>query len=453
MTMWIRNLGISPSLLFSAALLFALPVAPAFGQAPSPTAKGISAPSRLSGADRAGALQAVKEALGESYVFPEMRAKLLERLSRSQAAGRYDVEDSHVFAERITEDLREVTRDGHLSLRLAPAEYAAAMAPPSDDDGSEAFARRHAVREHHGLTELRVFPGNIRYLRITGFQWVRDETGAVYDDAMRFLKDGDAMIVDLRGSGDGPPPAVQYLTSHFLGADTLLLTFFEGSATPFQSRTLNHLPAGRLMSKPLYVLIDGGVASAAEEFAYHVQQFKLGELVGAKTAGAANNNRMVPIAPAFILSVSVGRPLHAIGNTNWEGVGIQPTVEAPPAQALDVAQSLALTRLVRTRGATPEALTEYAWARAAVEARLNPVSMSAKQLRALAGDYGEVSVAFRDGALWLAWRDRPARRLAPLSSDGLFAVEGVDILRVRFVGKRLQLHWRGEGAPRVFEKT
>jgi hypothetical protein len=109
--------------------------------------------------------------------------------------------------------------------------------------------------------------------------------------------------------------------------------------------------------------------------------------------------------------------------------------------------------LVQTRGAPPEALTEYAWARAAVEARLNPVSMSAKQLRALAGDYGEVSVAFRDGALWLAWRDRPARRLAPLSSDGLFAVEGVDILRVRFVGKRLQLHWRGEGAPRVFEKT
>jgi hypothetical protein len=282
---------------------------------------------------------------------------------------------------------------------------------------------------------------------------VRDETGAVYDDAIRFLKDGDAVIIDLRGNGGGSAAAVQYLTSHFLGADTLLLTFLEGSVTPSQSRTLNHLPAGRLMSKPLYVLIDGGVASAAEEFAYHVQQFKLGELVGAKTAGAANNNRMVPIAPAFILSVSVGRPLHAISNTNWEGAGIRPTVEAPPEQALDIAHSLALARLVQIPGVTPEALTDYAWARTAVEARLNPVSMSAKQLRALAGDYGEVSVAFRDGALWLARPNRRTRRLTPLSSDGLFAVEGVDILRVRFMGKGLQLLWHGEGNPRVFEKT
>jgi hypothetical protein len=79
--------------------------------------------------------------------------------------------------------------------------------------------------------------------------------------------------------------------------------------------------------------------------------------------------------------------------------------------------------------------------------------MSAKQLRALAGDYGEVSVAFRDGALWLARPNRRTKRLAPLSSDGLFAVEGVDILRVRFMGKGLELLWHGEDAPRVFEKT
>jgi hypothetical protein len=448
-----KNLAITLSLLFSAALFFASLVAPAFGQGLSPAASGASAPSSLSGADRARALQSIKEALRDSYVVPEMRAKLVDRLSQSQAAGRYDVEDSHVFADRITEDLRDLTRDGHLSLRLAPAEYAAAIAPPAGDDGNEAVARRQAVREHHGLTELRVLPGNIRYLRITGFQWVLDETGEAYDDAMRFLKGSDAVIIDLRGNGGGSAAAVQYLTSHFLSADTLLLTFLQGSETPTQSRTLNHLPGGRLKGMPLYVLIDGGVASAAEEFAYHVQQFRLGELVGAKTAGAANNNRMVPIAPAFILSVSVGRPLHAVSNTNWEGVGIQPTVEAPPEQALDVALSLALTRLLQTPGVTPETLTDYAWARTAVEARLHPVSMSPKQLRTLAGDYGEVSVAFRDGVLWLARPNRQTRRLWPLKSDGLFAVEGVDILRVRFVGKGLQLLWHGEAAQRVFGKT
>jgi hypothetical protein len=133
-------------MLFSAALFFALPVASAFGQVPSPPATGTSATSRMSGADRAGALQAVKDALGDSYVFPEMRPKLIERVSRSQVAGRYDVEDSHVFADRITEDLRDVTQDGHLSLRLAPAEYAVAIAPPTGDDGNEAFAPPSGAR-------------------------------------------------------------------------------------------------------------------------------------------------------------------------------------------------------------------------------------------------------------------------------------------------------------------
>ncbi|MBA3258377.1 MAG: S41 family peptidase [Gemmatimonadales bacterium] len=330
--------------------------------------------------------------------------------------------------------------------------HAAAIASPASEDGSEARARRQALRAHHGLAESRILAGNVRYLKITGFEWVRDETGLAYDGAMRFLKGGDAVIVDLRGNGGGSSEAIQYLTSHFLDADTLLLTFLQGSETPFQSRSLSHLPAGRLKGKPLYVLIDGGVASAAEEFAYHVHQFKLGELVGARTAGAANNNRFVPIAPSFVLSVSVGRPVHAVSKANWEGVGIEPSVEAPPTQALDVAHSLALGRLARTRGAAPEDIADYAWARTGVEARLHPVSLPPERLRALAGAYGEISVAFRNGALWLTRLNRPARRLTPLTSGGLFAVEEIDVLRVRFTPKGLELLRQDEAAPRLFEE-
>jgi C-terminal processing protease CtpA/Prc len=40
------------------------------------------------------------------------------------------------------------------------------------------------------------------------------------------------VIIDLRGNGGGSAAAVQYLTSHLLGADTLLLTFLDGSETP-----------------------------------------------------------------------------------------------------------------------------------------------------------------------------------------------------------------------------
>jgi len=260
------------------------------------------------------------------------------------------------------------------------------------------------------------------------------------------------VIIDVRGNGGGTHAAVRYLVSHFMRGDTLEMSFLAGSAVPEQSRTLEYLPAGRLQNIPLYVLIDGGTASAAEAFAYDVQQFKLGELVGARTVGAANNNKHVPVAPDFILSVSYGRPLHAISNANWEGVGVAPTVDAPPQQALEVAHSLALQRLREKKGVSAENLNDYSWAATAVEARLHPVALTPDRLQSFAGRYATAQVDFRDGILWLSRADRPTLRLSPMTADGLFAVDGIDRLRVRFTGQALELLRAGEPAPRVFPR-
>lgn len=428
------------------ALLGALMVCCAHAQAPH-------TPLRLSAADRAAALQAISKIFEEQYVFPQLRPQIVARLDAAKSEGRYDVDDPVVFAERITQDLREVSHDGHSWLSFDPAAYAASSAPAGSDNDAEAFWRRRAIRNHHGLTEMRILGGNVRYLKISGFEWAGDATGAAYDAAMRFLKDGDAVIIDLRGNGGGSHPAVRYLVSHFMRGNVLEMTFLEGSKPPEQSRTLDSLPAGRLEGAPLFVLIDGGTASAAEAFAYDVQQFKLGELVGTRTAGAANNNNLLPVTPGFILSVSYGRPVHAVSDTNWEGVGVEPTVGAQSLQALDIAESLALTRLEQAAGATPEKLAEYAWAKIAVEARLHPVTFTPARLKSLAGRYGRADVSFRDGALWLTRPDRPSARLSLLTADGLFALAGRDGVRVRLTGRAMQMLWVDEPTPRVFPRS
>ncbi|MGH9163636.1 MAG: S41 family peptidase [Vicinamibacteraceae bacterium] len=421
--------------------------------APPPRERRVPRPATsLSAPDRAAALREITAAFEKMYVFPAMRPKIVARLEESARAGRYELDDPAAFAERITDDLRDVADDKHLSLIFDPAAFAAAQAPPASDAGEEARGRRRAIRRHHGLVETRVLAGNVRYLKIAGFEWVPDETGAAYDAAMRVLKGGDALIIDLRGNGGGSHAAVQYLVSHFLEPNTLEMTFLAGSDTPMQARSLEHLPAGRLTGKPLYVLIDGGVASAGEACAYDVQQFALGELVGAKTVGAANNNRHVPIAPGFILSVSYGRPVHAVSQGNWEGVGVAPTVEALPAQALEVAHWLALERLMARPDVSPEARAEYAWAKIGVEARLHPVTMTDDRLRALADRYGDVDVQLRDGSLWLARSHRPTVRLVPLTANGLFAVEGVDDMRVRFTSAALELLFLDAPGPRLFPR-
>ncbi|WP_242108865.1 S41 family peptidase [Luteimonas aquatica] len=427
--------------------------------AAAPLAQERAAP--LTAKMRADALQAIGREFRERYVFPKMRPKILERLERGQRSGRYEVDDPFLFAERVTEDLREVSHDRHLSLRVDAPAYTAALASPDSDAGEEAFFRRQAIRDHHGLVEMKRLPGNIRYLKISGFDWVNDETGGAYDAAMRFLREGDAIVIDVRDNGGGSHAAVRYLVSHFMDGDTLEMTFLEGDKPPVQSRILEHVPAGRLKGKPLYVLINGFTGSAAEAFAYDVQQFKLGELIGAKTSGAANNNKLLPIAPEFILSVSYGRPVHPVSQGNWEGTGVAPDVEAPSAQALDLAQARALDRLSADPKASPEAQAEYAWVKVGVRARLHPVTLAPAALSALAGRYGRpggsgpgmAEIAYRDGALWLERPNRPTARLSPLTEDGLFALEGNDMARARLTGQALEMRWMDSPEPRIFPRA
>ncbi|ADO72911.1 S41 family peptidase [Stigmatella aurantiaca] len=441
-----------------AAVALMLAALPGLSWAQQPTKTDTPEPSAvLSPAQADAAFQAIVAELDRSYVFPEKLPTIRAALHQAKAAGRYDVDTPSVFAERITEDMKAASADGHLYLYYAPAESAAAKTSraegPKPGDALDTFLRAQAARDHHGLSDARLLAGNLRYLRITGFEWIEDETGAVYDDAMRFLRDADAIIIDIRGNGGGSHAAVRYLTSHFMDSDQLLFTFLKPGEPPKQSHTLEHLPAGRMKGKPLYVLIDGGVASAGEDFAYQVSQFRLGELVGERTAGSANNNLLVPVDPGFMLSVSYGRPVHAVSGGNWQGTGIAPTVPAESSTALDVAQSLALKRLATRPDATPRQRAEYAWAQIGLEARRHPPAVTVARLKTLAGRYGQATVTFKNDALWLSTRPGgPTRRMTPLTEDGLFAIEGNEMLRARFTSAGLETLWRGDPNPRRFPK-
>jgi len=413
----------------------------------------------LSPEQKTEAVEVVISAIERQYVFPDRVPTIVQALRAGNIAGRYDTTDPATFATRITEDISRAGTDTHLYLQYDPQRFDALNRPrsseatPSDDDDAILTAR--ARRAHYGLSETRLLPGNIRYLRISAFDWVEDETGQAYDDAMRFLKGGDAVIIDIRGNGGGSHDAVRYALSHFLPSGRLLMTFLEAGKDPEQSHTLSNLPAGRMIGKPLYVLTDGSTGSAAEDFAYSVQQFKIGRLIGEPTAGGANNNRFLPVPPGFLLSVSFGRPVHSVSKGNWEGGGVSPDVRTVTGGALDTAELQALDGLVTGAGSDVARRAEYDWARVAVEARLRPVALTGASLRPRAGQYGEATVDYRDGALWLRTRPgAPMRRMLPLTSDGLlFALEGHDMLRARFDGANLETLWRGVPTPRVYLRS
>lgn len=409
-------------------LALAISVVPCAGQASGCPAPG-PRPSQAAfdACNRKAALKDIQQAVSEHYVFVERRAPIVARLQAAEKQGRYDLADPVQFAERVSADLREVSPDGHLYLRYSPGEYAAMLAPPKSDAGLDAYRRAQAVRLNHGLTEMRVLPGNIRYLKITGFKWVADGTTArAYDTAASFLREGDAIIIDLQGNGGGESDAADYFLSHIVS-----------------------LGASGAQPKPVYVLVDRFTGSAAEAVSYDAKLRKTATIVGARTYGAANNNRLFPVAPAFVLSLSYNRPVHPLSGTNWEGVGVEPDMAIAPGLAVFAAQADAIHRLdVRTPAESPMK-TEYAWRLVWLEAQLKPVKLDRDALVALAHTYGPIEIRYDDGALRLYRPDRPnwpqGALLSALAND-LFAIDGTDDLRLRISRTELEILRPGGGS-------
>lgn len=407
----------------AATLLAGAVIAPAAAQ---PTAS-----AQAQQVDPRAVVAEVRRIIAERYVLPERRPALDAVLAEGLSSGRYDSRDGRVLAERINADLERVGRDKHLGISYTPRQ-AAIVASAGQGQGpapDRSAYERQVRRANHGVSELRVLPGNIRYMAYDGFQWIGPESAAALETAMRFLNGGDAVIIDLRRNGGGSPEAVQYLVSHFMEAGRPLVTFhMNGEPEPNSLSTLAELPAGRMVGKPLYVLISDASASAAEEFAGHVAGYRLGELVGATTAGAGFRNDVVPIEGGFLLSVSVGRAVLASTGRDWEAVGHAPTIRSDVSQALDVAHGHALRRLAAAAPADERARLEgmAEGLAARTEART-----PALPLAAYAGRYGERHVRVEEGRLYYQFGTRQRRRLVPLGGD-VFTMDDDPAIRVRF---------------------
>jgi hypothetical protein len=372
----------------------------------------------------------VRRILAERYVLPERRPALDAILAKGLASGRYNVREPGALAERINADLETAGRDRHLSFSFNPQQATMLAGGRNQAAPDMSGFERQARSANHGVTELRVLPGNIRYMAYDGFMWIGPESAAALDNAMRFLAGGEAVIIDIRRNGGGSPQAVQYITSHFLPENRPLVTFhMNGSPSPDRLSTLASLPAGRMIGKPLYVLTSGGSASAAEEFAGHVGGYKFGELVGETTAGAGFRNELLPIQGGFVLSVSVGRAVLASTGKDWEAVGILPTIRTSVASALDAAQAHALRRIASK--AEPrerprlEAIADAAEARAEARAPALP-------LAAYAGTFGERVVRLENGRLYYQRGARARAALIPLGGNR-FALDGDPALQLDFV--------------------
>ena len=299
----------------------------------------------LDAAARVEAIDAIAAALANFYVFPETGDKMAAAIRKSQASGAYDslVTDA-AFARKLTDDLRDICHDKHLAVRPGPIDPHRVHG--GDDEAPTAEQVEAMRRENFAFRKTEILPGNIGYVKFDGFVGMK-EAEPTAAAAMNFVANCDALIIDLRENGGGDPVMINFLCGYLFDTPTLLNRFYNRPTdTTTESFSRGDVPGPRFgQTKPVYVLTSHYTFSGAEEFCYDLQNLKRGVVVGEVTGGGAHPVSPRPAGPRFSVFVPYARAINPVTETNWEGKGIQPDIQATAADALDAAVKAASEKI------------------------------------------------------------------------------------------------------------
>jgi hypothetical protein len=298
---------------------------------------------RVDAAARARVIEAAIAELDSFYVFPDVAKHMADSLRAWNARGRYDtLAKAMSFSRTLGNDLRALSHDKHMGLgfnvRAMPPQPAT-PAPPTSEDSARARAQMDAL--NCGFVKVEQLEGNVGYVKFNGF-FDFDACGATASAAMNFVAGTRALIVDMRENGGGSPAMVSYVSSYLFSTRTHLNDIWNrrtGVTEEFWTR--DDVPGRRFGGeKPVYVLTSAQTFSGAEEFTYDLKSLKRATIVGETTGGGAHPVSGHRIDEHFMIGVPFARAINPISHTNWEGVGVEPDVKVPAADALVTAQTL-----------------------------------------------------------------------------------------------------------------
>jgi hypothetical protein len=388
---------------------------------------GVALACLLAGTAQAAAprdvVSRVADQIAARYFDEKRGAKLASELKAEAARGDYDRYAAPLdLAQALTVRLRP--QDAHFQVLWS------AEAPPSPSSQRPAATAESAERrQNYGFRAVEIRPGAVAVVRMSYFADFEGSDGPakeIADAVMAMTAGADAVIFDLRDNSGGSPTMVGYLVGHFVPEAANVYNAFKSRGPDEYERPTAPPRTGRRLEQPVYVLVGGRTASAAESFSYTLQAAKRAVIVGEASAGGANPGDMARVGDGFAVFISDGSPVNPITGRNWEGTGVIPDVAVPAGEALVKAEQLALARVLENQDDVA-VKTEARWALEALQPA-TPV----KALSDYAGAYGVRSIVVQEGRLQVVQSRRPPLSLKPLAPD-TFAVEGAAVpTRVTF---------------------
>lgn len=376
---------------------------------------------------------AVGNALIKDYVFPDTAKKIDQLLKSNLRNNSYKkFHDPLELSERLTDDIRSVTGDAHLSVSYTGPSTSGGMRMRMVGGKNNSDYLQSLKRKNYGFKEVKILPGNVGYINITEF--VNPEfAGETAVATMSFVQDTDAIIFDLRENRGGAGEMYQLLVSYLFDEGPIKINeiYWPGEDRRYQTWTLPHLPGKRLPNTEVYILTSGKTGSAAEVFSYALKNLERATLIGEKTVGAAN-----PISPSqihehFLVWMSKGIATNPITKSNWEGVGVLPDLNIDSSKALSLAHLEALKSL-KTKHADSSAY--FDWNIEIANSELEKIDISNSKLQSFSGQYkspmGEIrEISFENGKLYYGTPGSQLEKLSPISED-TFMLQGNDTFKL-----------------------
>jgi hypothetical protein len=325
-----------PALLLSIVLWAALPV----------SASGEDHREKLAALQKQSIINKVAQVLIDNYVDQDKATEMADMIYSSLENGDYEnIEYLPEFCDRITFDLRKVSNDLHL--KVSPIQEQSHPDGTSNPQDDHERTLQRLREQNFGFNKVEFLDGNIGFIDLRLFVDAH-YAGPTAIAAMNFVAYCDALIIDLRENTGGQPNMIQLICSYLFDTPTYLGGFYmRAGDSVLQFWTQPYVNGPRLTGVPVYVLVSRKTLSAAEGFAYVLQDLQRITVVGETTAGGAN-----PQMPHFfpeesvVVNVPFGKAVSPISKDNWEGRGVAPDIPVPAGEALEVAQIKALRRML-----------------------------------------------------------------------------------------------------------
>ena len=378
-------------------------------------------------------VDSIAGALRRNYVWADTAARMADRLTRQIRDGAYDaISDPQTLATALTQDLRAVYRDVHLSISYDPGSArderrVDSRAGRSAAQGDAADARR----QNFGFRKVDILPGNIGYVAIDWLFDVNRESLSTLTAVFSVLRNSSALIIDLRADRGGSPEMVRQICNYLFAARTHINDLVErrsGTTTAYWTEPDRHVRT--LFAVPVFVLVSRQTFSAAEELAYDLQSQRRAVIIGEITGGGAHAVRGIAVGYGFSANIPYARAINPVTGTNWEAVGVQPDIRIVADRALDAAV-LQYDELALRQSTDSGERHSLEWSRDMVQARLHPIALDTLRMRDVVGVYDGRRIALDDGSLYFTDDTGETSRLIALSPS-VFRPESSDEVKLEF---------------------